>query len=433
MATVKYTGARYVTKFADPIEWQANTAYEQIVACTYQGNTYISKQPVPRGVGNPADNPNFWLHWADPNAQMEELRQIVETYDGRIDETLETALNETKKPFNVLVVIGDSWSDESNDPDNTWLNQVSTKLGFKDYITNAKAGNGFARGGNNSIPNQCTGALNKVIAKGYTAEDVSHVIAIGGVNDYRRGFTYEDTADGIVDTYQNARSTFPNAKVIVIGPNAGKWDVMDTLDSGDSNKRTSYADFPKWATEICNRVNNNGFPQPYYCADWLNWYGSDAVRVYNEDTLHPNQTGANIIAAHIEAIILGRPIKLRKHENFNITITVDSIERTMEFVLTIENGVMNVAIRYPASNAIVGETTRTWTIPGSRYPLVPGKNELPFKAVGFTVCNYSPGGVSTGLTPYKGAFFLTNGSVSLYPANTGVINDIFASFSVPLY
>lgn len=89
MTTTTFKGARYIVKFADPIEWDATRAYEAIESVQHEGFTYISKQPVPVGVQ--IDNEAFWLCWADPNAQMEQLRQLVEGYGDNID-TLEDAV-----------------------------------------------------------------------------------------------------------------------------------------------------------------------------------------------------------------------------------------------------------------------------------------------------------------------------------------------------
>lgn len=83
MSTTTFKGARYLVKFHDPIEWASTESYEAIEAVQYQAYTYISKQPVPAGVD--ISNTAFWLLWADPNAQMEQLRQLVESYGQDID------------------------------------------------------------------------------------------------------------------------------------------------------------------------------------------------------------------------------------------------------------------------------------------------------------------------------------------------------------
>lgn len=208
----------------------------------------------------------------------------------------------------VMVVLGDSWSDERNDPANSWLKTVSDTLGMYAYVTNATAGMGFSYGGT-PIPQQVSGAVTKVQAAGYTANDVTLVIAFGGVNDYRHGIAYGPVADGIRATYNNARSAFPNAKIQIIAGNTGNWDTMDTLDTDDPNKATSYAAYPRWIANIKNNLRNAGSGADAYCKDvglWLNSYGSDAdANIWNNDNLHPVQIGANIIAKHVLSILNG--------------------------------------------------------------------------------------------------------------------------------
>lgn len=77
MAIRNYVGARYVPKFADPIEWQANTSYEAMVIVTYNNSSYTSKIPVPASVGNPAENSSHWVLTGNYNAQVEEYREAA--------------------------------------------------------------------------------------------------------------------------------------------------------------------------------------------------------------------------------------------------------------------------------------------------------------------------------------------------------------------
>lgn len=90
MSTIKYTGARYLLKFYD--EWVQTDPHEALGVVQVNGFTYLSKQPVPAGVE--ITDTNFWLEWADPNAQMEQLRQLVEQYRGELDD-IEQAIADT--------------------------------------------------------------------------------------------------------------------------------------------------------------------------------------------------------------------------------------------------------------------------------------------------------------------------------------------------
>ena len=89
--TNTFKGARYVPKFADPIKWSAENSYEAIESVQHNGFTYLSKQPVPVGVE--ITNTEFWLEWADPNAQMEQLRQEVGQYADSVQELSGTVGN----------------------------------------------------------------------------------------------------------------------------------------------------------------------------------------------------------------------------------------------------------------------------------------------------------------------------------------------------
>lgn len=74
-AGITYTGARYITVFADPIEWNSNTTYEYLTVVQHNGDSYVSKQNVPLGIE--ITNTAYWLHWADYNAQIEQYRKEV--------------------------------------------------------------------------------------------------------------------------------------------------------------------------------------------------------------------------------------------------------------------------------------------------------------------------------------------------------------------
>lgn len=74
----QYIGARYVPKFADPIEWDNLRSYEALTIVSYLNNSYTSKKPVPASVGNPADNPDYWVITGNYNSQVEQYRREVD-------------------------------------------------------------------------------------------------------------------------------------------------------------------------------------------------------------------------------------------------------------------------------------------------------------------------------------------------------------------
>ena len=79
----QYIGARYVPKFFQGVngspEWVAGLAYEALTIVTYLGNSFTSKVPVPAGIGNPADNPTYWVNTGNFNAQISEINKQIAT------------------------------------------------------------------------------------------------------------------------------------------------------------------------------------------------------------------------------------------------------------------------------------------------------------------------------------------------------------------
>ena len=82
----QYVGARYVPKFASPIEWAANTSYEALTVVNFNNASYTSKVPVPPTVGNPANNPLYWALTGNYNAQVEQYRQETENYNAQVEQ-----------------------------------------------------------------------------------------------------------------------------------------------------------------------------------------------------------------------------------------------------------------------------------------------------------------------------------------------------------
>ena len=78
----EYIGARYIPLFSDPIEWDITRSYEPLTVVKNQGSSYVSKRSVPEGIA--ITNEDYWLLWADYNAQLEQYRNEVRQFDGRI-------------------------------------------------------------------------------------------------------------------------------------------------------------------------------------------------------------------------------------------------------------------------------------------------------------------------------------------------------------
>lgn len=73
MAVTQYIGSRYVPIFADPIEWSSANTYEPLTIVLHEGNSYTSRQAVPKGID--ISNEAFWALTGNYNAQVELYRR----------------------------------------------------------------------------------------------------------------------------------------------------------------------------------------------------------------------------------------------------------------------------------------------------------------------------------------------------------------------
>lgn len=73
MAVTQYIGSRYVPLFAEPIEWSSQNTYEPLTIVIHEGNSYTSRQAVPKGIA--IDNEDFWALTGNYNAQVELYRR----------------------------------------------------------------------------------------------------------------------------------------------------------------------------------------------------------------------------------------------------------------------------------------------------------------------------------------------------------------------
>ena len=89
MAVTQYIGSRYVPLFAEPIEWSSQNTYEPLTIVIHEGNSYTSRQAVPKGIA--IDNADFWALTGNYNAQVELYRRETAAAKAAADAAQETA------------------------------------------------------------------------------------------------------------------------------------------------------------------------------------------------------------------------------------------------------------------------------------------------------------------------------------------------------
>lgn len=106
MAVTQYIGSRYVPLFADPIEWSSNNTYEPLTIVLHEGNSFTSKQAVPKGIQ--IANEDYWAETGNYNAQVESYRRETQrvsdslaTIEGQIED-IQTDVEEGAEYIHVL-------------------------------------------------------------------------------------------------------------------------------------------------------------------------------------------------------------------------------------------------------------------------------------------------------------------------------------------
>lgn len=342
MSVREYIGARYVPVFADPIEWDATSTYEALTVVTYQGNSYTSRQAVPANI--PITNTTYWAQTGNYNAQVEQYRQEVETFDGRIDEledtvspytssntiqsAISTAINNeasarssadtslgnritTLETKPLMVVIGDSWSN----PDSTvkWPTHVARCLGLTLH-NYARGGVGYSRNKTNCFYDQLTQAGNEL-----DATNVAKVYIFGGLNDvYTADLQYSAFTSAVQATLGRAKTLFPNSEIIVAG--------VQRYQNGNIAYNTTPLNFFK--IELFTTILSDT------CADIgctfisLQNFGINGNNIYNSDG-HPNEKGYRSIASkmlygqyshneNINIAEIGRPRLIYSDDSYSV-------------------------------------------------------------------------------------------------------------------
>ena len=307
MTVTEYVGARYVPIFGrmgeTSVEWDNSAPYEPLTIVLYQGNSYTSRQYVPAGIA--IDNTQYWALTGNFNAQIEQYRAEVQGFAGDIQanaDAIETntddiatikangwvtanriaagavtgakiangAVTPEKATNGSLIVFGDSWATAPN----TWIATYAGKMKYSSYKTYAVIGAAFLNRSDNLISAQIATAQSD---SSVNKNDVTEVIVIGGVNDYRTDSTNPtDVAAAVISTLDGIAQLYPNAHIRYF---------LDCEITG----------YPfSWYENFCT-IYNKG----YDCSNLINAMAFNNY-AYNSDNLHPNGTGENLIASYLQ-------------------------------------------------------------------------------------------------------------------------------------
>lgn len=287
MSVRQYIGARYVTKIyensLDPssAEWEAGINYEPLVLVTYNYGSYLSKKAVPANIGNPADNPIYWVQTGFYNGQIAGLQAQIDTINSIM------AVDHPTLKDRKFILLGDSYG-EGWDPDGT--NDGWCKL-FKNMMSldadhcaySGYGGSKFSAGGTMTFEEQLTDHI--------SVDDplaITDIIVAGGFNDQVN--TSGEINAGITSFVATARTMFPKASIHVafVG-----WTTDALNGSGGTYTEALCIDAYKAYEKGCFI---NGI---HFMPDVIHWC---VAQNFSTDYKHPTQNGNLLIA---ENLILG--------------------------------------------------------------------------------------------------------------------------------
>lgn len=268
-----YTGMRYVPVFADPAEWSSANSYEPLEIVIHEGNSYTSKTFVPVGID--ISNEGFWALTGNYNAQVEQYRQEVLRFDGRINDNAQAIVSLKGELLSQkhMVLIGDSYTNPAVPLGNTplWWEHVCKNLNVVAH-NYAKGGAGYQVPGNLFS----TQVAKAVADASYDHKMVEYCVVYGGINDIG-----QITATMVQNVYDALQNEFVNAKV-VIALNAGQRNQRNH----SNNRRTLVRDMVQSGIDIFSTAGIELF-------------------IGTVDSTHPSTQGNKVLGAYMTSKIGG--------------------------------------------------------------------------------------------------------------------------------
>ena len=269
----EYTGMRYVPVFADPPEWSSANSYEPLEIVIHEGNSYTSKTFVPVGID--ISNEDFWALTGNYNAQVEQYRQEVLKFDGRINDNAQAIVNLKGELLSQkhMVLIGDSYTNPAVPLGNTplWWEYVCKNLNVVAH-NYAKGGAGYQVSGNLFS----TQVANAVADASYDHKMVEYCVVYGGINDIG-----QITATMVQNVYDALQKEFVNAKVVI------------ALNTGQNNQR--------------NHSNNRRTLVRDMVQSGIDIFSTAGIELFIDtvDTTHPSTQGNKVLGAYMTSKIGG--------------------------------------------------------------------------------------------------------------------------------
>ena len=323
MPTRQYIGARYVPKFADPVEWSNSLSYEALTMVTHLGNTFTSKIPVPAGVD--ISDTKYWANTGNYNAQVEQYRQEVVNLKNDTDKKF-TALKFTGSK---ALLIGDSLN--LNDG---WGNKLANIANLNSTVVgNGSAG--FVTAGitppynGMNILNTVKSAVNNMGTD--EKESFDYVVVGCGIND--QTVNIDTLKANVAEFFDYIRSEFVNAKIFFF--------VDHTFGQLTVKARKNYNAINDVAMSKNVSVNTE---LTYICFDNTEW---------KSDGVHMTADGYTNYAKKINNAIIGGTVLELKY--IDIIPDDDTKTKIQQNNSTIKSGILHLSFIVKPLESLSGQ------------------------------------------------------------------------------
>lgn len=343
MANLQYVGPRVVPKpYRNPdtgdASWKSGVAYEALMMVTYNGNGYVSAVPVPPSVGNPADNPDYWVESADFDAALSDLQTRMSTAESDINTLEHVKVGQLSN--RKFLFLGDSYYLGGTGATYTgigWASQMINFLGLSSsqYIL-TPASDIINPGGTVSTPGFYPSAGNhrsfKTILEAVTSHltpteiaSITDIVVAGGYNDRNQG---NAIITGISEYAAYAKQHYPNAHLWAahVGYSTTAARRVELLIT-----RLLYRECAKYGISYINS------------AEFVLY--SDSL--FLSDGIHPTEDGYKYIGTEIANALIGGGAAFRPNPTFEACTFDDSIVSSTSGyigVICYEHGKKNVYI-----------------------------------------------------------------------------------------
>ena len=203
--------------FKNPVDgsayWAADTEYEPLtIVVVNSGDSYTSRQAVPRSIGSPEDNPDYWAKTGDFNASLLALQNRVTRAEEDIDTNAENILDLQNRSWlkgKNVVAYGDSTIVANQGGTGESYIERACRLGGA-TITN--------RGVSGTCIHEYSNSGTELIDASTDLTDYDYIFICYGTNEWTTGMNIETIRTELIYLYNSIHSKNSEIQVVFVLP-----------------------------------------------------------------------------------------------------------------------------------------------------------------------------------------------------------------------